>query len=438
MSSPTLNQVRRFGFRPERSKSFWGIAACLLGGLLFAQPFTARGVRMVPRADGPGLVTMADGRTLEGEIAEAGDQITVTVSGIATTIPRSQIQSIEYGTPEDRLRRRLAGAGNVQARLEIAEAALADGLLDLATEVARDVQDRDPLNAEASALLDLIEMRRRVERASGTGVRRTVESAAVGPVRPTRSNRLDDEQINLVRQAELQDADARAGGNRPNISFRDGVLKRFTDGQIDFDFREFNRSDDVTKALRILRESREPEMHEDVRIANHPLGIMEYLRRVEPIILNGCATSDCHGGAAAAAFALHPSARDESVSYANFYILNTTAVRLPQAEKGVFDADTDEPRVRRLIDRAVPEQSLLLSYMLPRNKTRSPHPLVNDFNGLVLSSDAPHYQIVRRWITEALGPQPIRGYGFDFALELPASRPTTQPDNQSSAGPQNP
>jgi hypothetical protein len=244
----------------------------------------------------------------------------------------------------------------------------------------------------------------------------------------------------MIRRAELQDLDAAAGRGRPKISFRDGVVKRFADGQIDLDFREFNRSDDVTKALRILRDATEPEMIEDVLVATHPISVLEYLRRVEPIILNGCATSECHGGTAASSFALHPYARDEAISYTNFYILNTTAVRVPGAERGVFDADSDQAVVRQLIDRGVPDQSLLLSYMLPRNKTRSPHPLVKDYNGLVLSSDEAHYQIVRTWILDFLGPLPPRGYNFDFTLELPATQPAAQstdgptPETQPAAG----
>ena len=111
-----------------------------------------------------------------------------------------------------------------------------------------------------------------------------------------------------------------------------------------------------------------------------------------------------------------------------------TTVPAPAAERGVFDAEADEPMGRRLIDRSRPDQSLLLSYMLPRNKTRSPHPLVKNYNGMVLTTDAAHYQIVRQWIADVLGPQPPRGYGFDFTLELPATRPATQPSAEAAAG----
>lgn len=404
------------------------LLAGLLGVLLPALRAAAPGAFV----DGPGMVILVDGRSIEGEITEAEDEVVVNVSGVATTIARSQIKTIEYGTREQRLRRQLESATSADERLDVGDSALAAGLLDLAVEIAQDVQDQNPLNQRAAALLDHVELQRSVERASGKGVRRTSQTTASGPIRPSRSNRLTDAQMALVRRAELQDRDAMAGGDRPKISFRDGVVKRFAESQIDLDFREFNRADDVTKALRIIREAREPEMIEDVQVSTHPMGLLEYLRRVEPIILNGCATSECHGGAAAASFALHPQAREDSTSYTNFYILNTTTVRAAAGEKGVFDADAAEPRVRRLIDRTLPEQSLLLSYMLPRNKTRSPHPLVKNYNGLVLSSDAAHYQIVRRWLVEFLGPQP-RDYGFEFKLEVPATQPATQPVAQPAA-----
>ena len=412
------------------------LTALLLGTLLtIVVPPGAIGAADSGSLDRPGVVTLADGRTLEGEIVETETDVIVTVSGIATTISRSQIQSIEYGTREERLRRRLADARTADERMDIGDAALAAGLLDLAVEVAQSVQDQYPLNQRASALLDHVELQRKVERASGQGVRRSSETPISGPIRPSRSNKLNDEQIALIRRAELQERDAAAGRDRPRISFRDGVIKRFADSQMELDFREFNRADDVTKALRILRDAPEPEMIEDVHIASHPTGVLEYLRRVEPILLNGCATSACHGGAAAASFALHPYARDEEISYTNFYILNTRTIPVPGAQRGIFDAESDEPLVRRLVDRTQPDQSLLLSYMLPREKTRNPHPLVKNYNGVVLTTEAPQYQIVRRWISEVLGPAPPRGYGFDFELDLPATQPSTLPVENRDARP---
>ena len=408
------------------------VLVLLMGALLASRDATGA----VPSGpDGPGVLTLTDGRTLEGDITERTDQIAVDVNGIITTVPRSQVASIEYGTLEQRLRRRLQAAETSDDRLAIGDQALGRGLLDLAQEIAQDVRDREPANMRALRLLDLIEQQRQLQRASGQGPRRGERPPTTSRVlRPTVDNVLNEAQINRIRQAELQDADVRG---RTRISFRDGVLKRFTEGRANLDFRAFNGLDDVSKALFILQESRDEEIREDIWITSHPVALLDYVRRVEPIILSGCATSECHGGAAAAAFALYGTARDEAISYTNFYILSTGVAAVPPSGGGVF-GEAEAAPVGRLIDRIRPEESLLLKYMLPRDKTNLPHPAVKNFNGLVLNTGDQHYQIVRQWIVDVLPPLPALGYGFDFRLQLPATSPATgpAPDAPQSQPPQ--
>lgn len=386
---------------------------------------------------GPGVLTLTDGRTLEGDITERADEVTINANGIVTTVPRSQVAAIEYGTPEARLRRQLEGLGpdDADARLDVADEAVRRGLLDLAQEITLDVRDRNPANERAAAMLDQIEHQRQMQRARGQGVRRAAREAVGRALRPTTENVLNEEQINQIRQAELQESDALAGRGRPRISFQDGVLKRFVESQRNMDFRVFNRADDITKALVILRESRDPDMLEDVRIASHPTSILEYLNRVQPIILNGCATSECHGGAAARSFALYGDAREDAASYTNFYLLMNTSARVPKGAGGAFDGvpaaetqpATDTGPLGRLVDRIQPDDSLLLNYMLPRDKARFPHPAVKNYDGVVIGTDQQNYQIVRRWIAESLNRLPGRGYGFSFRLEVPTTQPATQP-----------
>lgn len=394
---------------------------------------------------GPGVLTLTDGRTLEGDITERADEVTINANGIVTTVPRSQVAGIEYGTPEERLRRRLEALGpdDADARLDVADEAVRRGLLDLAQEITLDVRDRNPANPRAAAMLDQIEHQRQMQRARGQGVRRAAREAVGRALRPTAENVLNQEQINQIRQAELQDSDAMAGRGRPRVSFRDGVLKRFVESQRNMNFQEFNRADDITKALVILRESRDPDMLEDVRIASHPTSILEYLNRVQPIILNGCATSECHGGAAARSFALYGDARDDAASYTNFYVLMNTSARIPKVAGGAFDGvpaaetqpATDTGPLGRLIDRVQPDDSLLLNYMLPRDKARFPHPAVKNYDGLVIGTNEQNYQIVRRWIAESLNRLPGRGYGFSFRLEVPTTQPAAQPEENPDPPP---
>jgi hypothetical protein len=389
-----------------------------------------------------GVVTLRDGRKIEGVITEGGDSISINASGIVTTIPRAQVVSIEYGTPEQRLERRLAAleAGDVAGRMEVADEALRRGLLDLAQRVADDVNRIDPGNARANAMLDHIDRQRQLDLARGQGVRPgTRQDGTTRPspraIRPTSGNVLSEAQINRIRQRELRLADVEAARDRPRISFRDGVVKRFVDSRPDLEFREFNRGNDVAKAMFMLRESRDPEIHEDIWIASHPTSVLEYLRRVEPVVLNGCATSGCHGGDAAASFALYNPARDDATSYTNYYLLSTGGVPVKREGVGAFGAEEQDgdTALARLIDRSQPDESLLLTYMLPRERTRFPHPEVEGYNGMVLSVDAANYEIIRNWI-RTLPLLPADEYGFEFKLDLPTTRAATRPGTRSAPG----
>src|SRR5690606_4597711 len=195
------------------------------------------------------------------------------------------------------------------------------------------------------------------------------EGATTGrALRPSPDGVLTEEQINLVRQAELQASDADLPArDRPRISFRDNALRRFVETQPNMTFREFNRGSDIAKALFILRESDDPQIREDIRVASHPGSLLNYLRTVEPIVLNGCATSGCHGGAAAGRFALYGEARDDATSYTNFYLLNTKTAPVQRRRAGGAFASGDQegPTVVTgwLVDRDRPDESLLLHYM---------------------------------------------------------------------------
>jgi hypothetical protein len=390
--------------------------------------------------EGPGVLTLRDGRRIEGDITEGAESVTVNMNGIVTTVPRTQVLSIEYGTPEERLERRLSAVepGDEAGRMDIADEALRRGLLDFAQKVADQVEQADPGNPRAQAMLDQIERQRQLDLSRGQGVRPRSEGGSPGgrALRPTTRNVLSEDQINRIRQVELRTADATASRERPRVSFQDGVVKRFVDSRPNLEFRDFNRRNDVDKALFMLRESRDESILEDIRITSHPTGVLEYLRRVEPVVLNGCATSDCHGGDAAASFALYNPARDDATSYTNFYLLSTGGAPVVREGGGAFGAEDEQAAaVGRLIDRGRPEDSLLLTFMLPRGRTDYPHPEVEGYNGMVLSVDEENYRIIREWIARSLPLLPADGYGFDFELDLPGASPATRPSTQPTTQP---
>src|SRR2546429_567733 len=56
----------------------------------------------------PGIVKTRDGRTLEGDVDEKADGVTVTLRGIPTTITRENVDSVQYtGSIDEQYKERL-------------------------------------------------------------------------------------------------------------------------------------------------------------------------------------------------------------------------------------------------------------------------------------------------------------------------------------------
>ena len=409
--------------RPALRRLLVGVTlAAALAGVGAAVLLPDAAALAAPDAARPGLVTLNDGKTLEGDVTETAQDVTVNVKGIVTTVPRANVKTIQYGTPEQRLRKQLDALpqSDVSGRLALARDALQKGLLDFAQDTAEGVLRTNPGNAAANAVLDDVSRQRRLNQSSGTGVRPGNPAPGAAPdvkepARPlpaTDVKTLDAEQINLIRQAELQPGDANAR-QRPRVQFRDDVIKRFGESQKNFDYARFNAQPEVSKALAILSGG-DASMRADVRITSDPPAVLEYLRTVQPFVLNGCATSGCHGGTNAGNFVLYATPRDEAASYTNFYILNTYTVKVPDPAGDAFGGGQ---LTRRMIDRNDPDASLLLNYLLPLNLAKYAHPKVGNYNGLVDNPNNATFQTIRNWIADGLSKQGgDKSYGFDFKL----------------------
>src|SRR4051812_10178490 len=71
----------------------------------------------------PGVVKTSDGRTIDGEVIEQPDAVTVTSRGIDTVIPRAQVATITYGgNAEDEFHAKLTQLDpkDVPGRMKIA------------------------------------------------------------------------------------------------------------------------------------------------------------------------------------------------------------------------------------------------------------------------------------------------------------------------------
>ncbi len=221
---------------------------------------------------------------------------------------------------------------------------------------------------------------------------------------------LTDEQVQILKRAEIK-VDSREPVGRIRAEFKNDVLKRFwneysTTRTLSRDaWADFLKSSPGVKVLTILAEVRagrvSPSLADDIIITSDPIIFEEFIRRVEPIILSGCATSKCHGGTEAGDFALYNErVMKENTHYTNFLIL----------EQYKHDDLS-------MINRDFPEQSLVVQYGLPPDAQNVAHP--TQIDTLYRSPDDPRLAIVLRWIGALDLPAPEYGITLEPATPKP-------------------
>lgn len=387
---------------------------------------------MVWAIDGrPGMVKTKAGVVYDGTVEERDGNVIVNVRGIDTTLNRDEVDSIVYGTFEERWAAdyQKLDAKDTAGRISFARRAFDERRYDLAEKALKDAQAIDPNNAEAAELLKTISNQRRLEAAKGAPPTNPTPGGpgAIKPIAPW--NTLDGEQVNRIKQAELREQDERI-----RVSFGNNVLKKFYDATPRLadtyrDFNQFRNAPAVVQAYRIIQDGT-PEMRKDVRITNDPQVIVDFRSDVQPLILQGCATSACHGGMnpASAKFSLVSPAADASATYTNFYILQSAKKKLPTPPQ--TNSLTATPDTAYMLDRTRSEQSLLLQYGLADQYAEMKHPKVRGYNGVFLRGrDDPKYRVVQDFIKTLSPVQP--DYGFEFKLERKAAAgAASQPDKE--------
>jgi hypothetical protein len=372
----------------------------------------------------PGVVRTKTGQSFVGEIRERDDAVTVTVRGIDTILPRDQVESIEYGTFEELFEKRLAALApdDVAGRIALGRQAFDEREYLLAARVLELAMEIDPNSAQASELLTLVRNQLRLQRDAGT-------APATRPVGPGVAPRIERElltpdQVNLIRLHELKDNET--------VPIRiDPEVKRQMADRLSVPVTEFNRGTPTQQALKILREG-DPSMLAGVRVQRDPESLLAFRQRIQPMVLQGCATSGCHGGAQAGDFVLFSPAGDDESTYTNFFILQSyrRTTSTPGGGGGMFGGDVET----RMLDRAAGERSLLIQYGLPAALAEVDHPTVRGYNGIFVNRNDPKYRTILDWMSGepgtrgALKPQDPE-YGIDYrppTSTQPASQPATE------------
>jgi hypothetical protein len=360
----------------------------------------------------PGTVKLKDGRTINGDITETDQEVRVATKAGSIVFRRDDLTDVSYSNLKEQYQTRLAAMINPTPK----------GHFDLARwlfenkeyELARTELDKalllDPNYADAVVLRQTVEQTmiwNRKGPATAAAVQR--KSPAT---RPAERRMLSPDEVNLLRQAELRK------GEVPRVRLEGDVRKRFME-QFKIDPKQYMALPDHAKAAEILARGT-PEMRQQVKIVSEPAAITEY-KRLQPLILNGCATAKCHGGPDSGAFFLINPVDNETATNTNFYILSEYAATLGNVQ-------------RRMIDRQQPRNSLLAEFGLPRDRAEYDHPDVPGWTPIFRGEQDPKYRQLMTWISAALVTlQP--NYGIDYPIHG-AGAPTTQPVNLWAPPPQ--
>jgi hypothetical protein len=212
---------------------------------------------------------------------------------------------------------------------------------------------------------------------------------------------ITDDEVQILRRAEL----FRSRPERVTVKFLNDVLKRYAEERFGPDRMSkanFMRLQLAEKAQVILGDpARADRFASDILITSDPWLFREFERNVLPIITEGCASAQCHGGPNAGNFRLITGRRlTTNKVYTNFMILNNY--------KG------DPPQTMKLLNRDARGFSLVL-FWGEANAAFSeysppPHPV--DIEPIYRSPNDPKFRRVLAWVQSLSTVAP--DYGIDI------------------------
>lgn len=159
--------------------SIAGAILCTLFGLLSTSSLRGQ----------PGVVKIRDGRTLEGDVTEQADSVVITIRGIATTVARRDVESIQLvGTVEQQYKEKLAAlakAPSAKGHVDIARWLFDHRSYELAAKEVAAALQIDPGEPEAAALDKSIQIQLRLEqtRPAAGGTSSTRPASATQPAK---------------------------------------------------------------------------------------------------------------------------------------------------------------------------------------------------------------------------------------------------------------
>ena len=380
------------------------------------------------------VLTLKDGRTVKGVVAEENDQsVTVVISGIKTPYSRDLIKTIEYiKTVEEEYaeRRSKVTDADVSGRYQIARWLFEKRSYVLAKKELDDLAKRDPKNADIGLLKRIVEERIKAEGITpGTTPGTTPDTPGTTPGTETGGDvtlpkdRLDAKMINRLRVLEVNE------NLNPRVTVPPNVVEKFLNEFADNDLvpkgatarNRFKAQKDIEK-LKLMLEVGAGKFFEDVISHDDPPAIRDFRNIHRNYVLSFCATNECHGGAKAGKFFLFNSAPTSNETiHTNFYILTQT-----------------KTKTAYMVDRDYPTKSLIVQFGMPIDKAQTPHPDVPGFRAPMLTGDKDRtYQMLVEWISKSLyRPEPKYNLQYRIpTLSSPAAPKAPEADPPAAKTP---
>jgi hypothetical protein len=242
--------------------------------------------------------------------------------------------------------------------------------------------------------------------------------------------RLTEKEISRIRFMELRGMRVKTSQpDRVKVTIPLEVVNEFLlemEGHTDFEGdpsrREFRKLTPAQK-LHNIALYKGASYADKVNITSDPEIFLEFRKNVMPTVLRGCATAGCHGPYGDDAIALRLFTDPKKVpetTYANYIVLNEFRTN------GV-----------PLINRALPAESLILTYMLPEKdvKAEMRHPGDVKLKPIYQTRAAPGYTRLQKWI-EALK-HPCEDYGVSL-IRQPGDVPVDDPHSVKPNDPTSP
>lgn len=391
----------------------------------------------VPR---DGVLVDKDGRIYEGMIDENDTMYLVNQRGIESRIPKENMKTLTWGTFDELFTKSVAALkkDDVAGRIALGRKAFDAKRYELAQTVLEEAVAIDPNSAEATDLLKLTQSHRRLEHNSNAD---HVDHAPTTPNGTTPTSHgvwttLSADQVNRIKQLELD----RGTDQKISVAFDKSAKSKYFENNpgltVDnqpMDRVSWNKLPPATVAFEIIKNG--GELAKDVRITSDPSTVAAFRKTIQPIILQGCATANCHGGnnESARKFPLINPAVDTASAYSNFLTLTTYKSK---ASKEISAENVFSPTMNRMIDRSAPEKSMVLAYGLPQQMTDLKHPPVKNLTSIFNKGGKTddRYTKVLDWVKSLDDIEKDNDYGFTFVPErtdpmpVPAdAAPTTAP-----------